>query len=291
MQADIVSFIYLLATYAGVLILSSIGLMVIFGMMGVINMAHGALMMIGAYITAGLYYQGVPLPLGILAGGFGAAVVGVALERSIIRLFYDQLLSSLVLTWGLSLVITQGTLKLLGSSAKGVPTPLGSFGIGVVTYSYINIVVFIVAIVLVAGTWALFRFTHFGIRVRATMENVEIAEALGINVTWIYAATFGLGSFFAGIAGGLFALSAPITPFFGQGFTAMAFVTVVVGGAANVFWGIVLSPLFLSVINTLGTVFMSSYFGYIAMMIGALLLLVFLPSGISSWVERKMRRR
>jgi branched-chain amino acid transport system permease protein len=290
MVSEIVSFVYLLIDSMGLLILSAIGLMIIFGMMGVINMAHGELMMIGAYITASLYHLGVPSPVGIACGGVGAAGIGVLLERTIIRHFYNQLLSSLVVTWGLALIISHGMLNLFGSSIRGVATPLGNFAVAGSSYSYYNLVIFGVATLLVACTWALFRFTRFGVRVRATMEDVEMAEALGVRASWIYAATFALGSFYAGIAGGMLALTSSITPFFGQDYTAMAFVTVVVGGAANVLSGIIASPLFLSVVNTIGTVLVHPYVGYIAMMAGALLILIWLPSGISNWLEARRLR-
>ena len=105
--AEIFGIAYQLFDNIGFLVLSASGLIIIFGMMGVINMAHGELMMIGAYITAFSYHAGIPAPIAIIFAGIGAGLVGMVLERLVIRHFYKQLLSSLVVTWGLSLMISQ----------------------------------------------------------------------------------------------------------------------------------------------------------------------------------------
>ena len=112
--ASIFGYIYQYLDNIGFLILAASGLIIIFGMMGVINMAHGELMMIGAYITAFAYYAGVPAPLAILLAGVGSGVAGIIMERLVIRYFYKQLLSSLVVTWGISLMLSQGFLLIFG---------------------------------------------------------------------------------------------------------------------------------------------------------------------------------
>ena len=122
--AAVFSYAYQYFDNIGFLILSASGLIIIFGMMGVINMAHGELMMIGAYITAFSYHAGVPAPLAIIFAGIGAGAAGMVLERLVIRHFYKQLLSSLVVTWGLSLMISQGFLLIFGPTILNVPTPL-----------------------------------------------------------------------------------------------------------------------------------------------------------------------
>jgi len=285
MIGEVVDFIYLLMDTMGGLMLTALGLLIIFGMMGVINMAHGELMMIGAYVTASLFHSGVPLFIAVFCGGFGAGFLGVIMERLIVRHFYNQLLSSLVVTWGVSLVLSQGFLNLFGPSLDSISRPFGSLDLAGGSYSYYNLLVFGVAVAAVAGIWGLFGFTRYGERVRATMEDPKMAEALGVRTAWVYAATFGLGSFLAGIAGGVLAVGSSITPFFGQDYTAMAFISVVLGGGANVLVGVLSSPGLLALINTLGTILSSAYLGYIAMMASALVLLVSMPKGISDWIE------
>ena len=288
--AVIFSFIYQYADNAAFLLLSAVGLVIIFGMMGVINMAHGELMMIGAYVTAWSYHAGVPAPIAIIFGGIGAGLAGIVLERLIIRFFYRKLLSSLVVTWGISLVLTAGWLLIFGPSILNVPTPFGSFDIGESGFGIYRAVLFVVSLALIAGVWVLFSFTGIGVRARATMENPEMAEAFGINTSRMYALTFGLGSAFAGIAGGMFALTASISPFFGVNYTLLAFITVVVGGGANVISGIVMSAAALAGAQTVMNNVWSVYVGYVSMMLAAFLFLLVLPRGISDYLERRKLR-
>ena len=147
--AIIFSFIYQYADNIGFLLLAAVGLIIIFGMMGVINMAHGELMMIGAYITAFAYHAGVPAPIAIIFAGIGSGLAGIVLERLVIRFFYRQLLSSLVVTWGISLVLTEGFLLVFGPSILNVPTPFGSFGVGELTFGIYRLVLFGVALLLI----------------------------------------------------------------------------------------------------------------------------------------------
>ena len=286
----IVSLLYQYADTISLLALSAIGLIIIFGMMGVINMAHGEMMMIGAYITSYSHYAGVPTALAVVFGAIGAGVAGIILELLIIRRFYGQLLSSLVVTWGLSLLLRQGALLILGPQIKSVPTPFGSFALADLSYSYYRLFMFAVAILAIAGLWALFRFTRFGVRVRATMEQPQMARALGVDTSFIYAMTFGLGTMLAGLAGGLLALTASIGPFYGMSYTPQAFITVVVGGGAEIITGLLASVLTLGAVKT---VFMNQFnilLGHVAMLMLAFLIIRLMPVGISDWVERRGAR-
>ena len=279
----------------GFLILAAAGLIIIFGMMGVINMAHGELMMIGAYSTAYGYQRGVPAVFAVCLGGVAAALIGMLLERLVIRRFYNQLLSSLVVTWGISLVLSQGFLAVLGPSTQNVPTPFSSFAVGGQTFGVYRMVMVAVALALILAVWALFTYTQFGTRARATMENPEMASHLGTNTSWVYAVTFGLGAGLGGIAGGMFALTATITPFFGQNYTPLAFITVVVGGAANPITGLLAAALAMAGIQTAVNNLWGVYIGYIAMFGAAIAVLIMVPTGISEYLESRklgaMRRR
>jgi branched-subunit amino acid ABC-type transport system permease component len=288
--ADLFSYVYQYFDNIGFLILASLGLILIFGMMGVINMAHGELMMIGAYITAFTYHAGVPEPIAILMAGVGAGLTGVILERLIIRHFYKRLLSSLVVTWGLSLILSQGFLIIFGPSVLNVPTPFGGFAIGNLSFGVYRLVLFAVSLGLVGLVWALFKYTRFGICARATMENAEMAEALGIKTARIYSATFGLGAALGGVAGGMFALTAAISPFFGIEYTPLAFITVVIGGSANVVTGLVSSALYLAGVQTAATNIFNQYLGYVLMMGAAFVILLMMPTGISGYLERRKMR-
>jgi branched-subunit amino acid ABC-type transport system permease component len=282
----LVSFLYEYGDSIAILLLSAVGLIIIFGMMGVINMAHGEMMMIGAYITSFSYYAGIPLVLDPLLGGVGAGVVGIAIERLIIQRFYGQLLSSLVITWGLSLILSQGALLVFGQLIKSVPTPFGSFAAGGLSFSYYRIFLAVVALALLAGLWLLFTRTRFGVHARATMENPEIARVMGIDTSRLYMLTFGLGTGLAGFAGGLLALTSTIGPFFGRGYTPQAFITVVVGGGADIFVGALVSVLSLGAVRTGFTEHFNILIGNVAMLLFAFLVVLFMPAGVSDWIEK-----
>ena len=288
--ALVFGYIYQYLDNIGFLILSASGLIIIFGMMGVINMAHGELMMIGAYITAFAYYAGVPAPIAIIMAGIGAGIAGIVLERLVIRFFYKQLLSSLVVTWGVSLMLSQGFLLIFGPSILNMPTPFGNFPINEHTFGIYRLVLFGVSVLMIASVWAAFTFTRFGTHARATMEDPDMADALGVNTRNVYALTFGLGSAMGGIAGGMFAMTATISPFFGINYTPLAFITVVVGGGANVITGLLASALALAGVQTAVNNIVNVYVGYLGMMGTALFILLILPRGISEYLERRKIR-
>jgi branched-subunit amino acid ABC-type transport system permease component len=254
-------------------------------------MAHGELMFIGAYTTSVVFYAGAPLFVAIPAGALAAGAFGVVLERLIIRRFYGQLLSSLVVTWGLSLLLGQSFLLVIGPSIRGLPTPFGSFSVGGFTYSYYRLFMFAVAFILVCGVWAFLKYTKFGVEARATMENPQMARALGINVDKIYMLTFALGAALAGIAGSLFALQSPIEPTFGRNYTPIAFITVVVGGSADIVSGLVASTLSLSAIRTIFTSQFNILIGHVSMLVAAFVFIRFVPNGMSELLETIRARR
>jgi branched-chain amino acid transport system permease protein len=286
-SGQIFSWVYQYLDNMAFLLLAASGLILIYGMMGVINMAHGELMMIGAYVAATAFHAGAPAPVAIAAAGVGAGLAGIVLERLVIRHFYNQLLSSLVVTWGLSLIISQGTLLLLGPSVMNMPTPFGSFSVGGFSFGVYRMVLFATALGLIAAVWALFRFTAFGVAARAAMENPRMAAALGVDTKRVYTVTFAIGSALGGIAGAMFAQTATISPFFGQNYTPMAFITVVMGGSANATLGLIYAALYLAGVQTIAANVFNQYVGYVSIMAAALIGLLVMPSGISDFIQRR----
>lgn len=213
------------------------------------------------------------------------------MERLVIRHFYNQLLSSLVVSWGISLILSQGTLLLLGPSVMNMPTPFGSFSVGNFSFGVYRMVMFATAIGLIAATWALFRFTRFGVAARAAMENPRMAAALGVDTTGVYTKTFAIGAGLGGIAGGMFAQTAAISPFFGQTYTPMAFITVVMGGGANAILGLVYASLYLAGVETIAANVFNQYVGYVSIMAAALIGLLTMPSGISDFIQKRQSRK
>jgi urea ABC transporter permease protein UrtB len=267
------------------LLLSAIGLAVIFGMMGVINLAHGEFMMLGAYITTIVTTHGVPLVLAVLIAALGVGAVGAIIEILVVRRLYGRLLDSVAATWAVGLILSQGMLILTGPSMQGISSPFGSFSVGQTSYSWYRVALGIIAVILLALLYLLFMKTKFGLRSRATIQNPSIAQALGVNTAGMYTMTFALGSALAGLAGGLFAPTATIVPFFGTNYIVEAFVTVIVGGA-NALLGTPIAAAFLGAINAaLGTQY-GLYIGRVGLLLTTIIIIRVLPDGISGLLER-----
>ncbi|WNZ24144.1 branched-chain amino acid ABC transporter permease [Leptolyngbya sp. NK1-12] len=266
------------------LLLSALGLAVIFGMTGVINLAHGEFIMLGAYTTtlAGKY---IPLPLAILVSALVVGIYGAAIERLIIRRLYERVLDSVVATWGIGLLMSQGVLILLGSSIPGLQTPLGSFSLGQSSYSWYRLVLGLCAVAAIGLLYFLLMHTQFGLWARATTQNAEIAQAMGVNTSRVYTAIFAIGSALAGFAGGLYAPTASIIPKFGAGFVVEAFVTVIVGGA-NLLVGTSLAAIALGGISTILSSVYGSFVARVGLLLVTIVVIRILPYGLSGLVER-----
>lgn len=270
------------------LVIASAGLAVIFGMMGVINLAHGEFIMCGAYVSAAVARAGLPLPVAILAGAIAAGLIGMLLERLVIRHLYHRPLDSIVATWGVSLIATQGVLIVFGSTMQGVGTPLGSIEVGGLSYSIYRIVLMLSALGLLLGLYLLFYKTRYGVVSRATIQKPHMARALGVNTPRIYAMTFGLGAALAGLAGGLYAPTMTLVPTMGSTFIVESFVTVVVGGA-DIFVGAAPAAAFLALVRSSLTAWYGQLFGQIGLLIAVIVVIRVLPGGVSGLLTRKQR--
>jgi branched-chain amino acid transport system permease protein len=289
--ATLISILYQFATNGAFLLLSALGLVVILGMMNIINLAHGELMMMGAYTASIAWHHGVPFTLcGVLAflvvGAFGAL-----LELTIVRRFYGRELGALVVTWGISLILSQGALMIFGPFLPAIPIPGGSVAVGQYSFSVYWLMVIALSFALIGGLWALYNHTLFGLQARAAMQNARMAKALGVDTGRIYMLTFSLGAGLAGFSGALFAPTVSIAPFMGQQFVAPAFITVVVGGATNVVAGAIGSSLLLSLVETpIGFLF-GAFLGTVALLLASLFIIRLIPDGISALLQRRIDRR
>ena len=265
------------------LVLSACGLAVIFGMMGIINLAHGEFIMCGAYVTVSVARLGVPLPLAILCGTIVAGAIGMVLEQLVIRHLYGRPLDSIVATWGVSLIATQGTLILLGSSLPGIGTPFGSVALGGGDYPIYRLVLIAAALLLLLGLYLAFNVTRFGTLARATIQVPHMAAALGVDTRLVYRLTFGLGTALAGLTGGLYAPTMTIVPTMGSTFLMEAFATVVIGGA-DVFVGTAPAGAVLGVVKALATSWQGQLIGQVALLIAVIVVIRVLPRGVSGWL-------
>src|SRR5262245_2070761 len=169
------SYLYLSGYSFAIFVLISLGLAVIFGMMRVINLAQGEFLMLGAYVGVEATKAGLPLWLAIIVAGLAVGAFGMVVERLIIRFLYGRILDTLLATWGLSLFLVGGVTILYGPQSESVGVTTGSFQLGDISYSGYSLIVIIVAVVLLLGTYALWRLTRFGLIVRGTMQNAGMA--------------------------------------------------------------------------------------------------------------------
>ena len=221
---------------ASIWLIAALGLTIIYGTAGVINMAHGEFIMLGAYSSYMLqFYLGLPYLLCLPASFVIVALVGLALERGLIRYLYNRPLDTLLATYGVSLVLMQGVRLIFGSDPKYLAVPemfQSNVMLGSASISAFRIVVLAITAFLVFALWLLFYKTRFGVQVRAVMQNKEMAASFGINSGRVYMMTFALGAGLAGVAGALFGVLAIVLPTMGASYVVQAFLMVVVGGGS-----------------------------------------------------------
>jgi urea ABC transporter permease protein UrtB len=269
------------------LLLSAIGLAVIFGMMKIINLAHGEFITVGAYATviSGKVLH-LPLPIAMAAGVLVTILFGLILEKLVIRHLYGRPLDSVVATWGISLIISQSFLVIFGPSYEGLQTPMGNFKLGDYSYSEYRIFLIFFSVSLLALLYILFMKTSFGALARATIEKPEIASSMGVNVKNVYSVTFAIGAGLAGVTGALYAPTMTIVPSIGQAFIVSAFITVVTAGASP-FIGLVPAAAFLSTVQTSVTFFYKATIGIIALLFSVIIIIRFLPKGFSGLISKE----
>lgn len=263
------------------LVLISAGLAVIFGMMKIINLAHGEFLMLGAYATVLSVSAGVNIWFAMLViAPVFVGLVGVIVERCLIQFLYGRLIDTMLATWGLSLVIVGGTTMIFGNTIVGVASPLGGFQVGAYQSSLYTPFLAVMAILLMTAVWAVMRYTRAGLIARAVMQNPEMAATLGVNPARVYMATFGIGAAMSGLAGGLLAPVAGVVPTMGAAYIAKAFITVV-GGGTSLLWGLISASGLFGFINQIAAFLTTPVFGEVILFIAAVILIRMLPTGIA----------
>ena len=281
----VISYLYQIIDSFSFLILSSIGLAVIFGMMNIINMAHGEFIMLGAYIFTISALAGIPFIVSVLIAVLGVTVFGILIHKLIISKLHSRPMDSIVITYGMSLVMKQLIQIIFGSTMPSVSMPLGSVTAGGNVLSVYRLVLVLISIVMLVAFYMFFNYTKFGLYSRATMQNAEVAKALGINTGFEYSMTFAIGAGIAGLAGALYAPVMAVSPILGDSFIIQAFTTVVVGGG-NPLIGTFLSGTVLGVISGNVSLEQGQFIGKIAMLVAAIICIRVLPGGFSGLVEK-----
>ena len=274
-----------------VLLLAAIGLAITFGVMGVINMAHGEMVMLGAYTTfvvqdiirtsyPGLFDMSlfIAVPLAFFVAGF----VGIVIERCVIRFLYGRPLETLLATWGLSLILQQAVRTAFGPTNKEVGNPSwmsGAFELGGITITYNRMWIIVFTLAVFIALLGLLRFTRLGLEMRAVTQNRQMAASMGIRTARIDALTFGLGSGIAGIAGVALSQIDNVSPNLGQGYIIDSFLVVVFGGVGNL-WGTLVAALTLGIANKFLEPFAGAVLGKIAILVFIILFIQKRPRGL-----------
>lgn len=221
-----------------ILALVSMGLAVIFGLVRVINMGHGALLALGAYLTWTLTGQGVAFPFAVVLATVGVGVVGLGFEVLVIRHFYDHPFETLLISWGFYLVVTELIKIIWGSTLKSIRNPIpGTFSIGEAGIGRYEAVVCLVSLVLLVGMGLVLYRTSVGLKIRAMIQNREMALMLGVNAPLMYRTVFVAGAAMAGLAGALIAPMFSIEPDMGTLWLVRSFFAVIVGGLGAIVSG------------------------------------------------------
>ena len=270
---------------ASIYVLAALGLALSFGLMRVINMAHGEILMVGSYL-AYLTMLLVPGPLGIVAAmavAFaGAGLLGAVLETTIVRKLTARPLDTLLATWGVSLILQQAARDIFGATGVSVTAPAwldGTFDLGIFSLPMARLFILLVAALVLAGLASLLRFTRIGLLVRAVNQDRATAAAMGVNVRLVDAFIFALGAGVAGVGGVVLALLGPVTPNVGQSYIVTAFLVVILGGLGSIV-GTTIAALMIGLFSALSQLFVDVSFAQVLTLLFVILFLQFRPQGV-----------
>jgi urea transport system permease protein len=274
-----------------VLLLAAIGLAITFGVMGVINMAHGEMVMLGAYTTFVVqqvirtsfpelfdWSLVIALPLAFMV----SALVGLVIERGVIRFLYGRPLETLLATWGVSLILQQTVRSIFGPTNQEVGNPSwmsGSFDIGQLSVTWNRLWIVVFALTVFAVLLYVMKRTSWGLQMRAVTANRRMAASMGIRTPWVDALTFALGSGIAGIAGVALSQIDNVSPNLGRGYIIDSFMVVVFGGVGNL-WGTLVGAFSLGVLNKFLEPYAGAVLGKIVVLVLIILFIQKRPRGL-----------
>jgi branched-chain amino acid transport system permease protein len=270
------------------LALISLGLAIVFGMMRVINLAHGEFLMLGGYTVVVATNNGINIWFSILIlAPLVVGLIGLIVERCLIQWLYGRMIDTLLATWGLSLLFIGIITSIFGASTSTVISPpLGTITIGDYTSSGYELFLIFVVFILLLFVFLTLKFTALGLVSRATMQNSDMASCLGISTSKIYMITFSLGAAVSGLAGGLLAPLTGVLPNIGAIYIGKAFITVISGGSA-ILAGTTSASILLGSVNGVMSYVTGPTFGEVALLFTAIILLRLMPTGITGRFFRK----
>ncbi|MCG8492945.1 MAG: hypothetical protein MI743_15095 [Sneathiellales bacterium] len=267
-------------SYILILVLIALGLMIVFGMMGVINMAHGELFMIGAYVMVVCQNSGLPFLAGLIIAPLFVGLLGLIIESLLIRHIYLRPLDTILATWGLSIALKQLIVLWFGPESQSIASPVDSMvTLGTFSYPAYRLLVMGAAILLIGGTFWTFLKTDFGLQARAVIARPDTAATLGINTRHLYRWSFVIGTALAGLAGALIAPTISVDPQMGLGYLIPGFLSILVGGAGPLA-GVLAGGAAVGGTNSLLTVWISPVAAQIAVFLLAILVIRMRPEGL-----------
>ena len=273
-----------------ILIIAALGLAIIFGVAGVINMAHGELIMVGAYVAAVVGQLGGNTFLAIPAAFIVVGLIGLAIERSIIQWIYDRPLETLLATWGVGIVLQVVVKLIFGSELYYVGAPKvldGGFRvIGLLPFPYYRMFLIVLAALMMAATYYLIFKTDFGLKVRAVRRNRAIAGCLGIDTAKVDMMIFTFGAGLAGIAGAALAPIKSVSPPMGFPYSVDSYMVLVLGGVGSL-WGVVAGSAIIGWAETILSFLYNNVIGKILVFLFIVIIIRVVPRGIFGYYERR----
>jgi urea transport system permease protein len=270
---------------ASLYVLAALGLALSFGLMRVINMAHGEVLMLGGYL-AWMAMMLVPGPLGLLVALLfallGAGIFGGFLEITLVSRLTARPLDTLLATWGVSLIMQQAARDLFGATGVSVTAPAwldGGLTIAGLQLPTLRLFILLVAIGVLLGMVAILNFTRIGLLVRAVNQDRPTAAAMGVNVRLVDCFVFALGAGVAGLGGVVLALLGPVTPNVGQSYIVTAFLVVILGGLGSIV-GTTIAALIIGLITALSQIFVDVSFAQVLTLLFVIIFLQFRPQGV-----------
>lgn len=268
---------------ASILLIIALGLAIIYGTMGVINLAHGEFVMLGAYTTWALQtYAGLGVVTSLPLVFIAVAAVGWVIEKVIVQRLYTRPLDTILATWGIGIILQQAITLGIGSESRFVRGPdwlSGNVQIGGLVMSNYRLFVIAFSIGILVATWLLMTRTEFGMKLRAVIQNRNISECYGIEAKKVYSVTFAYGAGLAGIAGALITPLFSTIPTMGTGLVVDAFLVVIVGGLGSIV-GTAAAAMLIGEATALISIVINDTLGRIAVLAGIILLIRFRPRGL-----------
>jgi urea transport system permease protein len=283
---------------ASILLLAALGLALSFGLMRVINMAHGEMLMMGGYLTylsVQIFGKGAGFAIGLVVAFAGTVLFGALLEITLIRRLYGRPLDTLLATWGVSLILQQAARSIFGPVGVEVTAPswlsgtlsLGGNAMTGLAIPAVRVFIIVLAALVLGGVGLIIARTRLGLLVRAVHANRAIAEALGANTRLVDLAVFALGTGIAGLAGSALSLISPVTPTVGQSYIVYAFLVVIVGGLGSL-TGTLAAAVAIGIFSATAQIFTSVSFSDVLLLLCVIAFMQFRPRGIVAQSSRAL---